>query len=67
MEPYLFLEAKDFIFAAFIGLSAWSSYKVGWKSGLSDGVDKSLFYLSDQGFIELEELPDGELRISKAE
>ena len=67
MEFYLFLEAKDFIFAAFIGLSAWFSYKLGWKSGLSDGIDKSLFYLSDQGFIELEELPDGELKISKAE
>lgn len=64
---YLLLEAKDLIFVSFIALSAWFSYRAGWKSGLDDGIDKSLFYLEEQGFIEVEELPDGELKISKPE
>lgn len=56
---------KDFIFAAFVGASAWFSYKLGWRRGLEYGVDESIELLAEAGLIEVEEL-DGEILLSKA-
>ena len=64
---YLYLEAKDFIFAGFICVAAWYSYRAGKHQGVRDGIDNSLYYLRDEGFIKLEELPDGDIKIFKAE
>lgn len=59
-------EFKDFIFASFIGASAWFSYKLGWRRGLEYGVDESIDLLADAGLIELEKLEDGDVKIHKA-
>ena len=61
------LYVKDLIFVAFIGVTAWFSYRSGWNSGLDKGVDESLIYLSKQGFIEIEELEDGDIKITAPE
>ena len=60
------LETKDFIFASFVGVSAWFSYKLGCKRGLEYGVDRSIDYLAEAGLIEVEYLEDGEIKLSKA-
>lgn len=57
---------KDFIFAVFVGASAWFSYKLGWRRGLEYGVDESIELLAEAGIIELEELEDGDIKLSKA-
>lgn len=59
-------ELKDFIFAAFVGASAWFSYRLGWRRGLEFGVDESIDLLAEAGLIEIEELEDGEVKLSKA-
>lgn len=59
-------EFKDAIFAVFVGISAWYSYRTGWKSGLEYGVDESIDLLAEAGLIEIEHLEDGEVKLSKA-
>lgn len=63
---YLYIEAKDIIFAGFICISAWYSYRAGRQQGIMEGIDNSIYYLRDEGFIKLEELPDGDIKIFKA-
>ena len=60
------LEFKDFIFAFFVGVSAWYSYKLGCKRGLEYGIDRSIDYLAEAGLIDIEYLEDGEIKLSKA-
>ena len=62
----IIVELKDLAFLVFISIAVWFSYRNGFKSGLNTGIDESIYLLESQGFIEVEELEDGELRIHKA-
>lgn len=59
-------ELKDIIFAAFVGISVWYSYRLGWKRGVEYGVDESIDLLAEAGLIEVEHSDDGEVTLSKA-
>lgn len=60
---------KDFIFLAILGVCAWFSFRKGWKSGVEAGLDygmeEALEYLEGLGYIKLEELPNGEIKVHK--
>lgn len=62
----IIVELKDLAFLVFISIAVWFSYRNGFKSGVNTGIDESIYLLESQGFIEVEELEDGELRIHKA-
>lgn len=54
---------KDLIVLGFVVVAVWFSHRKGWKTGLEDGVEESLLYLEDKGFIRLVRLEDGDYEI----
>jgi hypothetical protein len=61
---------KDILFVILLGVCAWFSYRKGWKSGIEEGIEagmeESFEYLESLGYIRIEELSDGNIKIHKA-
>jgi hypothetical protein len=57
MEAWLLVTAVIFTFVG---------YRMGSESGMHKGIDGTLLMLSQQKFIKITELPNGEISIDKA-
>ena len=57
MEAWLLVTAVIFTFVG---------YRMGSESGMHKGIDSTLLMLSQQKYIKITELPNGEISIDKA-
>lgn len=59
----IIFQLKDLVFLGVLLIGVWFSYRVGYKSGLSEGIDETLAMIEERGFIKIIELDDGEVHI----